>query len=129
MISTYAEKIYIVANSNLFGTGDWFCGRQFFNGLGWGWFWEDSNTLHLLCTLFLLLLLHQLHLRASGIWSWRLGKRDVLEFNTHLINLRTKGSIFKTIKYLQSPSANSTHESNIKDFFFSFFYILHCPEF
>jgi len=33
--------------------------------------WNDSSALHLLCTLFLLLL-HQLHLRSSGIRSWRL---------------------------------------------------------
>ena len=33
---------------------------------------DDSNTLHLLCTLFLLLL-HHLHLRSSGIRSQRLG--------------------------------------------------------
>ena len=39
---------------------------------GGGWFPDDSNTLHVLCTLFLLLL-HQLHLRSSGIISWRLG--------------------------------------------------------
>ena len=39
---------------------------------GWeGWFQDDSNTLHLLCTLFLSL--HQLHLRSSGIRSRRLG--------------------------------------------------------
>ena len=37
-----------------------------------GWFQDDSSVLHLLCTLFLLLL-HQLHLRSSGIPSWRLG--------------------------------------------------------
>jgi len=36
------------------------------------WFWDDSSTLHLLCTLFLLLL-YQLHLRSSGIRSWSLG--------------------------------------------------------
>ena len=34
-------------------------------GVG-GWFWGDSSTLHLLWTLFGLLL-HQLHLRSSGI--------------------------------------------------------------
>ena len=40
---------------NHFGTRDWFCGRQFFHGLGSGeWFWGDLNALHLLCTLFLL---------------------------------------------------------------------------
>ena len=33
-----------------------------------GWFGEDSSTLHLLCTLFLLLL-HQLQLTPSGIGS------------------------------------------------------------
>ena len=38
----------------------------------WGRFQDDSSALHLLCTLFLLLL-HQLHLRSSGIRSWRLG--------------------------------------------------------
>ena len=33
------------------------------------WFQDDSNALHLLC---MLLLFHQLHLRSSGIRSWRL---------------------------------------------------------
>ena len=37
-----------------------------------GWLQDDSNTLCLLCILFLLLL-YQLHLRSSGIRSWRLG--------------------------------------------------------
>ena len=37
-----------------------------------GWFWVDSSALHLLCILFLLVL-YQLHLRASGIRSRRLG--------------------------------------------------------
>ena len=40
--------------------------------VGEGWFGDDSNTLHLLCILFLLLL-HQFHLRSSGIKSWKLG--------------------------------------------------------
>ena len=35
-----------------------------------GWFWDDSSTLHLLCALFLLLL-HQFHLRSSGLRSQR----------------------------------------------------------
>ena len=41
--------------------------------LGWGkvWFQDDSSVLHLLCTVFLLL--HQFHLRSSGIRSQRLG--------------------------------------------------------
>ena len=34
---------------NIFGTRDWFYGRQFFHGPGWGrWFQDDSSTLHLL---------------------------------------------------------------------------------
>ena len=40
----------------------------------WGWgvaLGYNSSTLHLLCTLFLLLL-HQLHFRSSDIRSWRL---------------------------------------------------------
>ena len=37
-----------------------------------GWFGDDSSTLHVLCTLFLLLL-HQLHLRSSGMRSWMSG--------------------------------------------------------
>ena len=45
---------------SLIGTRDQFCGRQFFHGLGLGmgvrWFGDDSSTLHLLGTLFLLLL-------------------------------------------------------------------------
>ena len=39
---------------------------------GWEWFWSDSSSLHLLCTLFPLLL-HQLHLRSSGLRLQRLG--------------------------------------------------------
>ena len=54
---------------NLFGTRNWFNGRQFFHKLELGgWFQDDSSPLHLLCSLFLLLL-HQLHLRSSDIWS------------------------------------------------------------
>ena len=37
-----------------------------------GWFQNDSNALHLLCTLFLLLL-HQLHFRSPGLRPQRLG--------------------------------------------------------
>ena len=42
---------------NLFGTRNRFLGRQFFHEGKGGWFGDDSSTLHLLCTLFLLLLL------------------------------------------------------------------------
>ena len=52
------------------GTG--FMEDNFPTDWGRGWFLDDSSTLHLLCTLFLLLL-HQLHLRSTGIRSRRLG--------------------------------------------------------
>jgi len=41
---------------NLFGTRDWFHGRQLFHrlGVGWEWFPDDSGTLNLLCSLFLI---------------------------------------------------------------------------
>ena len=65
---------------NLFCTRDWFHGKDnffmdwVFHGLrGGGWFWDDSSALHLLCTLPLSLLLHQLHLRSSSIRFQRLG--------------------------------------------------------
>ena len=41
-----------------------------------GWFGDDSSASHLLCTLFLLLL-HQLHLRSSGIRFQRLETPDL----------------------------------------------------
>ena len=45
---------------NLFGTRDWFHGRQLFCGLGlgWEWFLDDSGTLNLLCSLFLMYYCH-----------------------------------------------------------------------
>ena len=52
--------------------GTCFLEDNFSMDLGWGWFLDDLIVLHLLCTLFLLLL-HQIHLRSSGIRSWRLG--------------------------------------------------------
>jgi len=64
---------YTAEFPNLFGTRGWFHGRQFFHEPGVGeWFLDDSSELHLLCTVFLLLL-HQLHLRSSGIRSPRSG--------------------------------------------------------
>ena len=41
--------------------------------------WDDSSELDLLWTFFLILL-HQLHLRLSGIRSWRLGTPDKEEW-------------------------------------------------
>ena len=51
----------------LFPARDQFHGRQFFNGL-WrgGWFGDDSNALHSLCSL-LLSLLYQLHLNHQTL--------------------------------------------------------------
>ena len=74
---------------NSFGTRDHFHGRQLFHGGRWRWFKDDSSTLHLLCTLFLLLL-HQLHLRSSGIRSWSLGTPALWNskiFQAHLLLL------------------------------------------
>ena len=53
---------------------------------GWGgwWFQDDSSLLHVLGTFFLLLL-HQLHLRSSGIRSWRL-RTPILEKVNSLID-------------------------------------------
>ena len=68
--------LFMAVVSNLFGTRDWFCGRQFFHRLTGSRWWgecfeDDSSALYLLCTFFLLL--HHLHLRSSGIRSCRLG--------------------------------------------------------
>ena len=52
---------------------DGFHGRRFSHRLGLGgWFQNDSSSLHLLCTLFLLWS-HQLHFKSLGIRSQRLG--------------------------------------------------------
>ena len=57
----------------LFGTRDWFCERQFLHELWWeGMVSGLFKLLHLWCTLFLLLLLYQLHSRSSDIRPWRL---------------------------------------------------------
>ena len=52
--------------------GRFHCRQAFHRPGGDGWFGDDSSALYLLCALFLLLL-HQLHLRSSGIRSQRLG--------------------------------------------------------
>ena len=58
---------------NFYDIRDQFRGRQYFHRLEVGrWFQNDSSTLHVLHTLFLLLF-HQLYLRSSGIRSWGLG--------------------------------------------------------
>ena len=89
---------------NLSGTRVRFGGRQFFHGPGgdgWGWFWDDLNALHLLCTLFLLPL-HQLHLRSSGIRSQRLGT-PVLKYQWHCaigLKQKLKNSKWRTFYFL-----------------------------
>lgn len=57
---------------------------------GRGWFWDDSGVLHLLCTLFLLLL-PRLHHRSSSIRPLRLGTPDLEEYPrpTQSLSLRT----------------------------------------
>ena len=50
------------------------------------WFLDDSSLLHLLCTLFLILLLHQLHFRSSGIRFWKLGTPALDDYPSHLIS-------------------------------------------
>ena len=49
--------VAVDSGPQLFGTRDRFCRRKFSHGLAWrrmSWFGDDSNTLHSLCTLFLL---------------------------------------------------------------------------
>ena len=58
---------------NLFGTRNWFCGRQFFHGLGKGLVWGLLKVHYISCALYFCYLLHQLHFRSSGIRSHRLG--------------------------------------------------------
>ena len=64
---------------------------------GEGWIWDDSHALHLLRTVFLLLL-HQLYLRSSGIRSWRLGT-PVLE------------PVFSSIKRENPPVPSEPHHT------------------
>ena len=52
--------------------------KTIFPQMAGGWFQDNSNTLHLLCALFLFLL-HQLHLRLSGIRSQSLGTPGLKE--------------------------------------------------
>ena len=59
-------------SSTFLAPGAGFMGDSFSRDWREGWFGDDSGTVHLWCTLFLLLL-HQLHLRSSSIRSQRLG--------------------------------------------------------
>ena len=64
--------------STFLAPGTSFVEDHFSMDRGGGCFGDDSSALHLLCTLFLLL--HHLHLRSSGIRSWKLGS-SALEGN------------------------------------------------
>ena len=81
---------------SLFGTRDGFHGRKLFHKRGgWGWFRDDSSTLYLLCTLFQSLL-HQLHLRPSGIRSRSWGplrQRILITHGTYARRPRTTGLV------------------------------------
>ena len=69
--------------------GSGFVEDNFFHGLSeGGWFGDDSSTLHLLCTLFLLLL-HLFHLRSLGIRSRWSGTPDAKNSAGFLSNLPT----------------------------------------
>ena len=82
---------------------DQFCGRQFFHRPGGGgWFGDDSNTLYLLYTSFLLLY-HQFHLRSSGIRSQRLGTAE-LSFPSILGQLHPAASpSYWKVQWIWSP--------------------------
>ena len=73
---------------------------------GRGWFRDDSSTLFLLCTLFLL---HQLHLRSSGNRYQRLGTPDLedpgfrMELWDHLPS-NSHGTLLPMGSYLLSHS-------------------------
>ena len=73
---------YTAAVPTLFDTRDGFCRRQIFHRVRVGrWVQgeirDDSSTLYLLCTLFLLLL-HQHYLRSSGLRYQRLATPAIL---------------------------------------------------
>ena len=74
-IKTKYKILYVVPN--VFGTREWFYGRQLFHGLdGWGWFGDYLKALHLLWTLFII------NIRSSGIKSQNLGtpvKEDIFK--------------------------------------------------
>ena len=72
-IHTHTHTHLTPAVFNLSGTRGWFQGRQlFFHGPGKleAWSQGESSILHF-CALLLRSLTHQLHLRSSGIRSWR----------------------------------------------------------
>ena len=74
-------------------------------GCVWGgWFWDDSSIFHLLCTYIILLLLHHLHLRSSGVRSRRLGT-PVL---AHLVSGPKQDSLSKNRRWELGPALTNT---------------------
>ena len=73
LLLSYKDTSYTELGSHPqpFWLGTSFVENSFFKNLELGHFQDDSSTLHLLYTLFLLLL-HQVHPRSSGIRSWSL---------------------------------------------------------
>lgn len=69
---TLTSAIFYKSGPQLFWHQGSVSGRQFFHELGWGCFQDDSSTLYLLCTLFLLL--HQRHSEHQALhpWGWGL---------------------------------------------------------
>ena len=69
--------VYTQQISTIVAPGTIFVEDNFSMEQGWGaCFGDDSSALHLLYTLFLLILYH-IHLKASGIRFWRLGTHDL----------------------------------------------------
>ena len=62
-------KPHVAAIPSLLAPGTGFVEDCFYMDQARGWSGDDSSGLGLSCALFLLLL-HQLHLRSSGIRSW-----------------------------------------------------------
>ena len=70
-------------------------------GIG-GWFGDDSSTLGLLGTLFPLLLF-QLHIRSSGIRSWRLWTPAVDNLGNYSLVKLLKGRLSSWILDISGP--------------------------
>ena len=105
---------------NLSGTRSSFVEDNFFTDGGWGRCQDDSSTLHLLCTLFLLLL-HQLRLRSSGIRSWRLETPGLRQF--HAVKLHSCLHIKNALRVSDNVSSPKRSYLNTLEYY-SFFQLL-----
>ena len=82
----------------------WFVENNFFHRPVWReWFWDDSNALHLLCTLFLLLL-HRPHLNNQGLRTPGL-KRPRTSRATMYLTESDVNSLRKNPRYSQSSKS------------------------